>query len=119
MVAIAYFVLLGASFQWTGSAATVAMATAISILRIAAKVIANALLAPPAALHSRRGALVGLALAPLSSLALIMATSISRHPGLERASELAATVILMMAVLGPLLTGAALRWAKEPTRQAE
>lgn len=119
LLAIGYFILLGASFQWTGSVATVAVAAAISILRIALKVAANSLLAPPAALHPRRGALVGLALAPLSSLALILATGIAHHPGLERASELAAMVILMMAVFGPLLTEGALRWAKEPTRQSK
>ncbi len=118
MLAIGYFVLLGASLQWTGSAAILAMAAAVSVLRLAAKVAANSLLARPAALHSERGVLVGIALAPLSSLALILATTLSGHPGLERASELAATVVYVMAAVGPLLTEAALRRAKEPTRQS-
>jgi hypothetical protein len=119
ILAIGYFVLLGASFHLTASAATVAMALVISLMRIGAKVAANALLAIPAALHPGRGALVGLALAPLSSLALMLATGISHHPGLERASAIASMVILMMAVLGPFLTEGALRWAKEPTRQSK
>jgi Kef-type K+ transport system membrane component KefB len=118
MLSIGYFVVLGASFRWVGSAATVAIAFAISTLRIGAKVVANSMLARPAALHADRGALVGLALAPLSSLALLLAASLSEHAGLERASDLAAMVIFMMAVAGPLLTELALRRAKEPTRQS-
>lgn len=119
MLSIGYFVILGASFRWTGSAMTVAIATAISILRIGAKVLANSLLARRAALQPERGVLVGVALAPLSSLALILAASLSQHAGLEQASGLAAMVIFMMAVFGPLLTEWALRRAKEPTRQSE
>lgn len=119
MISIGYFVILGASLHWSGSALAAVIATAISIVRIGAKVAANAALARPAALQPERGALVGLALAPLSSLALIMAISVSQHPGLEQASELAVMVILMMAVFGPLLTEWALRRAKEPTRHSQ
>ena len=119
MLAVGYFVLLGASFRWMGTAMTVVIAMAISVLRIGAIVLANSLLARPAALQPGRGALVGLALAPLSSLALILAASLSQHAGLEQASDLASMVILMMAVSGPLLTEWALRRAKESTRQSE
>jgi Kef-type K+ transport system membrane component KefB len=119
MLSVGYFVLLGASFRWMGTAMTVVIAMAISVLRIGAKVLANSLLARPAALQPGRGALVGLALAPLSSLALILAASLSQHAGLEQASDLASMVILMMAVSGPLLTEWALRRAKESTRQSE
>ncbi len=119
MLSVGYFVLLGASFRWMGTAMTVVIAMAISVLRIGAIVLANSLLARPAALQPGRGALVGLALAPLSSLALILAASLSQHAGLEQASDLASMVILMMAVSGPLLTEWALRRAKESTRQSE
>jgi Kef-type K+ transport system membrane component KefB len=117
VLSIGYFVILGASLRWSGSA--LGAAIVVSLLRIAAKVGANAWLARPAALQPERGALVGLALAPLSSLALILAASLSEHAGLERASELGGMIILLMAVFGPLMTEWALRRAKETTRQSE
>ena len=88
MLSIGYFVILGASFRWAGTAMTVAIATAISILRIGAKVARQFTAGSSAALQPMRGALVGLALAPLSSLALILAASLSQHAGLEQASEI-------------------------------
>jgi Kef-type K+ transport system membrane component KefB len=117
MLSIGYFVILGASLRWTGSA--LAAAAVVALLRIGAKVAANAWLARPAALQPERGALVGLALAPLSSLALILAAGLSQHAGLERASELGGMIILLMAVFGPLMTEWALRRAKETTRPSE
>jgi hypothetical protein len=84
---------------------------------VLAKVTANALLALPSPLRPVKGAIVGVALTPLSSLALILAASVARQPGLQQAAEIGAAVVLITAILGPVMTEVALRWAGEPTRR--
>jgi len=116
VLTLAYFILLGASFAWPNSGEVAVMAGVVVAIRALAKVGSNALLAPSCALQPRKGALVGLALSPLSSLALALAAGITEHPGLERAGQTAIAVVLAMALLGPLVTEAALRLAGEPTR---
>jgi len=116
VLTLAYFILLGASFAWPSSGKIAVMAAVVVAIRTLAKVASNALLAPSSALQPRKGALVGLALSPLSSLALALAAGITMHDGLVRAGQTAIAVVLAMALLGPLVTEAALRLAGEPTR---
>lgn len=117
-LALGYFILLGACLAPLDSWQLAAVAALLAVARTLAKVAANALLATPSALRPRKGALLGVALAPLSSLALALAVDIAAHPGLEAAARLASGTVLLCAVLGPLLTQTALRAAGEPTRRA-
>lgn len=117
VLTLAYFILLGASFAWPSSGKIAVMAAVVVAIRALAKIASNALLAPSSALQPRKGALVGLALSPLSSLALALAASIHAQAGLERAAQTAIVVVLAMALLGPLVTEAAFRLAGEPTRR--
>jgi len=117
VLTLAYFVLLGASLTWIHSWRIALIAAVIVVVRMLAKVGVNALLAVPAALRSGKGAMVGVALSPLSSLALMFAAGIARQPGLQEAAEISAAVVLAMAILGPVLTEVALRLAQEPTRR--
>jgi hypothetical protein len=55
------------------------------------------------------------ALAPLSSLALMLIASVALQPELRRAAAISAAVVLPMAILGPVLTELALRRVGEPS----
>jgi hypothetical protein len=116
VLTLAYFILVGASLSWIESWALLGVAAAAATVRLLAKVLANAAFAPPAALSLGKGALVGVALAPLSSLALTLIASVALQPELRHAAEVSAAVVLLMAILGPVLTELALRRAGEPTR---
>ncbi|HYA66527.1 MAG TPA: cation:proton antiporter [Burkholderiaceae bacterium] len=116
VLTLGYFILLGASFVRPDSGKVAAIAAALVVVRALAKVATNALLAGSTALHPRKGALVGLALSPLSSLALTLAAGLSGHAGLEQAAQTATAVVMVMAIFGPLMTEVALRLAGEPTR---
>jgi Kef-type K+ transport system membrane component KefB len=117
VVTIGYFILLGASFTGFADWHVVAIATAVMVVRLAAKVGVHALLATPSALEPLKGAYVGLALAPLSSMAVLFAAGLARTPGLQEAAQICAAVVLGLAVVGPVLTEVALRVAREPTRR--
>lgn len=115
VLALAYFILVGATLTWIESWALLGVAAATAAVRLLAKVAANVAFAPPSALSPAKGALVGVASAPLSSLALILIASVAQQPELRPAAEISAAVVLLMAILGPVLTELALRRAGEPT----
>jgi Sodium/hydrogen exchanger family len=114
VLALAYFIVLGASLAWIDSWLVAAIAAAVVAARVVAKVAANALFAPPSALSPLKGTMVGVAMTPLSSLA-VLAADIATEPGLRHGAEIGAAVLLITAILGPVLTEVALRWAREPT----
>ena len=116
VLTLAYFVLVGASLAWIDSWLLAAIAAAVAAVRLLAKLAANVALASPSALSPTKGALVGAALAPLSSLALMLTANLAQHSGLARAAEISGAVVLVMALLGPILTELALRRAGEPSR---
>jgi len=116
VLTFAYFILVGASLTWLDSWALAGVAVAVAAVRLLAKVGANAAFASPSALSAAKGALVGIAGAPLSSLALTLTASVAQQPELKHAAEISGAVVLLMAILGPVLTELALRRAGEPTR---
>jgi hypothetical protein len=115
VLTLAYFILVGASLTWIDSWALLGVAAAVAAVRLLAKVGAHVAFALPTALSPTKGVLVGVALAPLSSLALMLIASVALEPELRRAAEISAAVVLPMAILGPVLTELALRRAGEPT----
>jgi hypothetical protein len=117
VLTLAYFIVLGASLARLDSWMIGAIAAAVVVARILSKTAANALFAAPSALSPLKGTMVGLASAPLSSLAVLLAAGVAAQPGLGRAAEIGAAVVLITALLGPVLTEVALRWAGEPTRR--
>ena len=116
VLTFAYFILVGASLTWLDSWTLAGVAVAVAAVRLLAKVGANAAFASPSALSAAKGALVGIAGAPLSSLALTLTASVAQQPELKHAAEISGAVVLLMAILGPVLTELALRQAGEPTR---
>jgi Kef-type K+ transport system membrane component KefB len=117
VLTLAYFIVLGASLTWPDYWTIAAIAAAVAAARVLAKVAANALFAIPSALSPLKGTMVGVAMTPLSSLALLLTAGMARQPGLQHAAEIGAAVVLITAILGPVLTEVALRWAGEPTRR--
>lgn len=116
LLAIAFFALTGAALDWNLSASAWGMAVAIVLVRLAAKIAASCALAPPGDLMLVKGALVGLAQAPLAGVSLVFATQVAlRYPSLRPAVEPALGVIAILAVLGPIATEYALRRAGENT----
>ncbi len=115
VLTLAYFVLVGATLTWIDSWTLLGIAAAAAAARLVAKVAANAAFALPSALSPAKGAWVGVASAPLSSLALTLIASVAQQPQLARAAEIGAAVVLFMAILGPVLTELALRRTGEPT----
>ncbi len=115
VLTLAYFILVGASLTWIDSWLLLGVAAAAAAVRLLAKVGAHVAFAPPTALSPAKGVLVGVALAPLSSLALMLIANVALQPELRRAAEISSAVVLLMAILGPVLTELALRRAGEPT----
>ena len=116
VLTFAYFILVGASLSWLDSWTLAGVAVAVAAVRLLAKIGANAAFASPSALSAAKGALVGIAGAPLSSLALTLTASVAQQPELKHAAEISGAVVLLMAIVGPVLTELALRRAGEPTR---
>jgi Kef-type K+ transport system membrane component KefB len=117
IITIGYFVLVGASLPRLDSWTIAGVAAAVAATRLAAKVAANAAVAVPSALSVPKGALVGMASAPLSSLALALVAIVAQQPELQRAAQTSAGVVVFMAIVGPALTELSLRRAGEPARQ--
>ncbi len=118
VLTLGYFILLGAALPGAASLHVAGIAVAVVVARMLAKVLVNAIFAGPSALRPDKGAAVGMALSPLSSLALLFASDIGRHPALRTAADISATVVLILAILGPVLTELALRAVHEPTRKS-
>ena len=118
VLTFAYFILVGASLSWLDSWTLAGIAAAVAVARLLAKVGANAAFASPSALSYTKGALVGVASAPLSGLALTLSASVAQQSELQSAAEISVAVVLLMAILGPVFTELALRRAGEPTRHA-
>lgn len=119
VLALAFFILVGATLQFSADMAVYGAAGLVVMARLAAKIGASAALAPIAALSARKGALVGLACAPMSGVALMLAGSVALQPGLNAAAELLFIIVMMLALVGPVLTEVALRLAREDTRAAQ
>lgn len=115
VLTLAYFILVGATLSWVNSWLLLGAAAATATARLIAKIAGNVAFARPAALGLGKGALVGVASAPLSSLALTLIASVAQQPELKPAAEISAGVVLFMAILGPVLTELAIRRAGEPT----
>jgi Kef-type K+ transport system membrane component KefB len=112
---IALFVLTGASLNWSeltvvGWAGFVYLAA-----RLAGKMAGILVFAPLTGLRVRKAGLLGLALMPMSAVAVMLVDFTSRvYPafGVELAA-IVMSAVLVMALAGPALTQAALRLAGE------
>lgn len=119
VTAVLLFALIGASLNM-GSLRTVAVAAvALIVARLAAKWVATLATAVPSGIPPKKGSLLGLGLAPMSGLAVVLVQDVSSiyptFPG-----DLVIIIVASVSVLelvGPVLTKAALSWAKETRRE--
>lgn len=119
LLALFLFVYVASMATWPSTALGLALAVLLSAGRIAAKMVATTALARVSGTSMRKGALTGLALAPLSSFALLL-LEYSRSAGFGLADgslSAIAGMVIVMELAGPLFTQWALMLAGETQRK--
>lgn len=119
LLALFLFVYVASMATWPSTALGLALAVLLSAGRIAAKMGATTALARVSGTSIRKGALTGLALAPLSSFALLL-LEYSRSAGFGLADgslSAIAGMVIVMELAGPLFTQWALMLAGETQRK--
>jgi Kef-type K+ transport system membrane component KefB len=114
------FALAGASLQFTGWMSALPAALGFIAARFVAKMLPIVTLAAPSYTTTRKAWLVTLGLTPMSGLALLMLTDLTRHSP-QMAVELGSSMFLaitLLAFLGPLAVGFALRQAGESAEES-
>lgn len=114
LMTVLLFVFIGATVAWPRVWAGLGLALAIVGVRFAAQVLAAVAFAQPGGISWRKGALTGLALAPMSALVLALLVQ-TRYMGINLMDQLSALAgaTLLLGVAGPLLTRVALHRARE------
>ncbi|MBU0857709.1 MAG: cation:proton antiporter [Gammaproteobacteria bacterium] len=121
LLTVFLFVFVAGIAVWPDSAIGLACAVLLSVGRIAAKMTATTALARVAGTSLRKGALTGLALAPLSTFALLL-LEYSRGAGFGLADgslSAIAGMVIIMEFIGPVFTQWALMLAGETQRAEE
>ncbi len=120
LLSVLLFVYVTSSLQWRHIIEGAELAMLLVLVRFVTKIFASALFARVGGISWRKGALTGMALAPISVFVVLMLEQ-ARYLGLGLVDELAAlaAVALTLDLLGPIITQRALVWAKEtPVAQA-
>jgi Kef-type K+ transport system membrane component KefB len=114
LLTVLLFVFMGATLAWSRVASGLGLALAIVGVRFAAKVAGSLVFARVGGVSWRKGALAGLALAPMSALVIALLVQ-TRYMGINLVEQLAplAGATLLLALVGPVLTQLALKWAHE------
>lgn len=114
LLCVLLFVFIGATVAWPRLASGIGLALALVAVRFAAQMLGSVAFARLAGVSWRKGALTGLALAPMSALVVALLVQ-TRFMGVNLMDELAALAgaTLLLGVLGPVMTHLALRWAHE------
>jgi Kef-type K+ transport system membrane component KefB len=115
LLALFLFVYVASMATWPSTAVGLALAVLLSAGRIAAKMVATAAFARVSGTSTRKGALTGLALAPLSTFALLL-LEYSRSAGFGLADgslSAIAGMVIVMELAGPLFAQWALMLAGE------
>ena len=113
------FAIAGASLQFAGWQAALPVALAFIAARFVGKLLPVVMMAGPTHTTTQKAWLVAFGLTPMSGLALLMLTDLTRHaPRLS--DELGASMFLaitLLAFIGPLATEFALRRAGETAEE--
>lgn len=114
LLAVALFVYVGATLDWSRVVAGIGLGLALVAVRAAAKLIAVGALAHASGVSWRKGALSGLALAP-NAVFVILLLEQTRYLGVDLLDQLAplAAATLVLELAGPLVTQWCLRAANE------
>jgi Kef-type K+ transport system membrane component KefB len=114
LLTVLLFMFAASTLEWQRVTTGAGLALALIAARLAAKTVGVAVLSHFSGVTWKKGALTGMALAPISVFVILLLEQ-TRHLGVALVDELAALagITLLLEVLGPVLTQRALIWAKE------
>jgi Kef-type K+ transport system membrane component KefB len=120
LLSVLLFVFAASTLSWENVSQGLVLGALLVLVRLAVKVGVCAAFARPSGVSVRKGALSGLALAPLAVFTVLMIEQ-ARRLGVEFNYSLAplTAIALLLQVLGPMITQRALVWADEAHQHRE
>jgi Kef-type K+ transport system membrane component KefB len=114
LLTVLLFVFAASTLDWQRVLAGGAMAVVLVLARLLAKLLGVTAFAHLSGISWRKGALTGVALAPLSVFVILLIEH-ARHAGVQVVEELRsiAAVTMLLEVFGPIILQRALVWAHE------
>ena len=114
LLTVVLFVFAASTLDWRRVWAGAALAVALVVVRQLAKTAGVTAFAHLSGISWRKGALTGVALAPLSVFVILLIEH-ARHAGVAVVEELraVAAVTMLLEVFGPIILQRALVWARE------
>jgi Kef-type K+ transport system membrane component KefB len=114
LLTVVLFVFAASTLDWEKIVAGGAMAVVLVLARLLAKLAGVTAFAHLSGVSWRKGALTGVALAPLSVFVILLIEH-ARHAGVQVVDELRAiaAVTMLLEVFGPIILQRALGWARE------
>ncbi|MDH5204907.1 MAG: cation:proton antiporter [Hylemonella sp.] len=114
LLTLLLFVFVSSILSWSHLVQGLGLGVALVLVRSLTKVVGVTALARVSGTTWRKGALVGVAMAPFSVFAVLLLEQ-TRMAGVDLMSQLApvAAAALLLEIVGPVLTQQALRWAYE------
>jgi Kef-type K+ transport system membrane component KefB len=114
LLTVVLFVFAASTLDWQKVWAGGAMAVALVLARLLTKTAGVAAFSHLSGISWRKGALTGVALAPLSVFVILLIEH-ARHAGVQVVDELraVAAVTMLLEVFGPIILQRALVWARE------
>jgi Kef-type K+ transport system membrane component KefB len=118
LLTVLLFVFAVSTLDWQRVVFGASLGLLLVLVRFATKTIAVAVFAHVAGISWRKGALIGVALSPMSVFAILLLEQ-TRYMGIVLVDELAAlaAMTLFMEVLGPIITQRALIRARETAKE--
>ncbi|MGW8393044.1 cation:proton antiporter [Pseudoduganella sp. HUAS MS19] len=118
LLTVLLFVFAVSTLDWQRVVFGATLGFLLLMVRFATKTIAVALFSHVAGISWRKGALIGVALSPMSVFAILLLEQ-TRYMGIVLVDELAAlaAMTLFMEVLGPIITQRALIRARETAKE--
>ena len=114
VLTVLLFVFVAATLEWKQVVTGTGLALAVVGVRLAVKTVSTTVFARLSGITWRKGALTGLAMAPMSVFVILLLEH-TRHLELGALDQVAgiAAIVLLLEVIGPLVTQRALIWAGE------
>lgn len=115
VLSVFLFVYIASLLTWTDVPTTLFMGLSLILVRTLSKVLCNVAAARLSGITERKGALIGLALTPMSAFAILLIEE-TRLYGFEPAVQVLAAMagmMLLQELLGPIVTQRALMAARE------
>ena len=118
LLTVLLFVFAVSTLDWQRVVFGASLGLLLVLVRFATKTIAVALFSHVAGISWRKGALIGVALSPMSVFAILLLEQ-TRYMGIVLVDELAAlaAMTLFLEVLGPIITQRALIKARETAKE--